>query len=170
MRLHHRSRADRSGEGGRRDRVFVADPSGECARLGKANVTGFRGCSAPDDATLCGDERAVLLLAQADGLRRNAASTRSASEIAGIFLAGRFSWTQIRSLVGRLKLAEVGGRSFAQCRRVLRAERGPHTASRLVFSAKGGRRPRPLVPSGAATARRDRLLLQSVSGFVKAPQ
>jgi hypothetical protein len=65
---------------------------------------------------------------------------------------------------------------------VLWAERGPHTASRLVFSATGGRRPRPLVPlgvarhwlfdggvaCGAATARRDRLPPRSVSGFVAA--
>jgi hypothetical protein len=46
------------------DCVFVADLSAECARLGKANVVGFGGHPAADDAGLRGDELAVFLVAQ----------------------------------------------------------------------------------------------------------
>ena len=54
------------------DRVFVADLAAERAGLGKANVMRFGGRAAADDAGLRGDEFAVLLVAQTDGLRRNA--------------------------------------------------------------------------------------------------
>ena len=56
------------------DGVFVADLAAERARLGKANVVRFGGRAAADDAGLRGDEFAVLLVAQTDGLRRKAAS------------------------------------------------------------------------------------------------
>ena len=55
-----------------RDRVFVADLAAERARLGKADVMGFRGRAAADDARLRGDELAVLFVAQANGLSDNA--------------------------------------------------------------------------------------------------
>ena len=55
-----------------RDRVFVADLSAERARLSKANVMRFGRRAATDNAGLRGDELAVLLVAQTNGLRRNA--------------------------------------------------------------------------------------------------
>ena len=51
------------------NRVFVADLSAERTKLGQAKVMGLRGCSAADYAGLCGDEFAVLLVTQANGLR-----------------------------------------------------------------------------------------------------
>ena len=54
------------------DRVFVADLSAERAGLGKANVMRFGRRPAADNAWLRGDELAVLLVAQTNGLRRNA--------------------------------------------------------------------------------------------------
>ena len=54
------------------NRIFVADLSAERARLGEANVVRFGGSPPADDAGLGGDELAVLLIAQANGLRRNA--------------------------------------------------------------------------------------------------
>ena len=54
------------------DRVFVADLAAERAGLGEANVMRFGWRPAADDAGLRGDELAVLLVAQANGLRRNA--------------------------------------------------------------------------------------------------
>src|SRR5271165_2652988 len=50
------------------DRVLVADFSAERARLGEANMMRLARPPAADDALLCGDELAVLLVAQADGL------------------------------------------------------------------------------------------------------
>ena len=50
------------------DRVFVADLAAERARLGEANVMRFGRRPAADDAGLSGDELAVLLVAQANGL------------------------------------------------------------------------------------------------------
>src|ERR1700677_3413037 len=55
-----------------RDRVFVADLAVKRARLRKANVMRLGGRAAADDAGLRGDEFAVLLVAQTDGLRRRA--------------------------------------------------------------------------------------------------
>src|SRR5271157_4416770 len=57
------------------DGVFVADLSTERARLRETNMMGFRGRSAAHDAGLRGDEFAVLLVAQPNGLRRNATPT-----------------------------------------------------------------------------------------------
>ena len=63
------------------DRVFVADLSAERARLGEANVMRLGRRAAADDAGLSGDELAVLLVAQANGFRRNAtAACASGSE------------------------------------------------------------------------------------------
>ena len=56
------------------DRVFVADLAAERAGLSKANVVRFGGRAAADDAGLRRDEFAVLLVAQTDGLRLEAAS------------------------------------------------------------------------------------------------
>jgi hypothetical protein len=56
------------------DCIFVADLSAECARLGEADVMRFGGRPAADDAGLSCDELAVLLVAQADGFRRNASA------------------------------------------------------------------------------------------------
>ena len=55
-----------------RDGVFVADLAAERVRLSKANVMGFGGRAAADDARLRGDELAVLLVAQTNGLSDNA--------------------------------------------------------------------------------------------------
>ena len=59
-----------------RDRVFVADLAAERAGLGEANVMGFGWRPAANDAGLGGDELAMLLVAQANGLRRNASAWR----------------------------------------------------------------------------------------------
>ena len=56
------------------DRVFVADLAAKCARLREANVMRFGGRTATYDARLRGDESAVLLIAQTNGLRRHAAT------------------------------------------------------------------------------------------------
>jgi hypothetical protein len=58
------------------NRVFVADLAAERARLGEANVMGLGGCAAADDAGLRGDELAVLLVAQTNGLSGNATPPR----------------------------------------------------------------------------------------------
>ena len=55
------------------DGVFVADLAAERARLGKANVMRLARRPAADDAGLGCYIFAVLLVAQANGLRRNAA-------------------------------------------------------------------------------------------------
>ena len=55
-----------------RYRVLVADLAVKRARLCKANVVRFGGRAAADDTGLHNDEFAVLLVTQADGLRRNA--------------------------------------------------------------------------------------------------
>ena len=55
-----------------RDGVFAADLAAERARLSKANVMGFGGRAAADDARLRGDELAVLLVAPTNGLSDNA--------------------------------------------------------------------------------------------------
>jgi hypothetical protein len=54
------------------DGVFVADFSAERTRLGEANVMRLGGRPAADDTGLRGDVLAVLLIAQANGFRRNA--------------------------------------------------------------------------------------------------
>ena len=58
------------------DGVFIADLSAESARLGEANVVSFTGRPAAHNARLQGDELAVLLVAQAYGLRRNRAAAQ----------------------------------------------------------------------------------------------
>lgn len=60
------------------DGEFVADFAAECARLGKANVMRFGRHPAADNARLQGDELAVLFVAEANGLRRNATTARVA--------------------------------------------------------------------------------------------
>jgi hypothetical protein len=60
-----------------RDRVFVADFSTEGAGLGEANVMRLAWRSAADDAGQCGDELAMLPVAQANGLGRHAAMARA---------------------------------------------------------------------------------------------
>ena len=57
-----------------RNCVFVADFSPQRARLGEANVMRFGGRPAANDAGLEGDKLAVLLIAQANGFRRNASA------------------------------------------------------------------------------------------------
>ena len=54
------------------DCVFVADLAAERARLGEANVMRFGRSPTANNAGLRGDELAVLLIAQANGFRRNA--------------------------------------------------------------------------------------------------
>ncbi len=56
------------------DRVFVADLAAECRRLREANVMRFGGPTATYDARQRGDEFAVLLVAQTNGLRRHPAT------------------------------------------------------------------------------------------------
>jgi hypothetical protein len=53
----------------------VADLAVKRARLRKADVVRFSGRAAADDAWLRGDEFAVLLVAQTNGLRRNEAAS-----------------------------------------------------------------------------------------------
>ena len=53
------------------DRVLVADLTIERAGLSKANVVRFGGRAAAYDTGLRGDEFAMLLVAQTDGLRCN---------------------------------------------------------------------------------------------------
>ena len=53
------------------NRIFVADLSPERARLSEANMMCLGGRPAAHDAGLLGDELAVLLVAQANGLRRD---------------------------------------------------------------------------------------------------
>ena len=59
------------------DGVFIADLAAESARLGEANVMRLARRAATDDAWLRGDVLAVLLVAQADGLGRNATVVRA---------------------------------------------------------------------------------------------
>ncbi len=59
------------------DCVFVADLSAERPRLGEANVMRLGGRSAADNAGLRGDELAVLLVARANGSRRNVSAADS---------------------------------------------------------------------------------------------
>src|SRR5271166_7177853 len=58
-----------------RHRVLVADLSTERARLGETNVMRCGRHPAAVDAWLRGDEFAVLLVAQPNGLRHNATTT-----------------------------------------------------------------------------------------------
>src|SRR5271165_4987513 len=60
-----------------RDREFVADLSADRARLHEAKVMRFRGRAAAHHARLRGDEFAVLLVAQTNGLARDAAAANS---------------------------------------------------------------------------------------------
>ena len=55
-----------------RDRVFIADLSAESTGLSKPNVMGLGWRAAAHNARLGRDELTVLLVAQANGLRRNA--------------------------------------------------------------------------------------------------
>jgi hypothetical protein len=82
MKPHCRSRAQRGGAAGRGDRVFVAHLLGERAWLGKANVMRFGRCPAGYNARLCGHELAVVLVALANGLRRNASRPGRMTETA----------------------------------------------------------------------------------------
>ena len=59
-----------------RDGVFVADLAAERARLGEPNVMRLARPSAADNAGLCGDELAVLLVPQPDSLWRHPTMTR----------------------------------------------------------------------------------------------
>src|SRR3984957_13592213 len=70
-----------------RDRVFVADLSAESTGLSKPNVMGLGRRAAAHDARLRPDERTVLLVAQANGLRRNATAP-GASVIRGNWRRG----------------------------------------------------------------------------------
>ncbi len=56
------------------DRILVADLATKGARLREANVMRFGGGTAANDAGLEGDKLAVLLIAQANGFRRNASA------------------------------------------------------------------------------------------------
>src|SRR5271157_3855695 len=91
---------------------FVADLSTERARLRETNVMGFRGCSTADDAWLRGDEFAVLLVAQADGLRCNATAAYGRGARRGCRARG---W-----VFHRRKERLFNRRSESQCRRRLR--------------------------------------------------
>ena len=95
-----------------RDRVFVADLAAERAGLGEANVMRFGWRAAADDAGLCGDELAVLLVAQADGLRRNATAPDVACP-----LPERASAAHLRSGIERLLDCEKCGRSVGRRQR-----------------------------------------------------
>ena len=53
---------------------FVADLAPERTRLGKPKVMRIGGCAATYEARLAGDKLAVILVAQTDGLWRNAAT------------------------------------------------------------------------------------------------
>ena len=64
--------------------VFVAYFSAEGPRLRKAKVMHFGGRAAAYEARLSGDEFAVLLVAQTNGLRRNPTARRG-----GRFKTGR---------------------------------------------------------------------------------
>ena len=55
-----------------RDGVLITDLAAKRARLSKAEMMGFCRASAADEAGLRGDELAVLLVSQANGLGRNA--------------------------------------------------------------------------------------------------
>src|SRR5260370_41592950 len=59
------------------DRVFVADFAVQRARLRKAKVVRLGGCAAAYDARLRGYEFAVLLVAQTNGLPRDAATANN---------------------------------------------------------------------------------------------
>ena len=58
-----------------RDAILVADLAAERARLGEANVMRFARRPAADNAGLRGYELAVLLVAQANGLPRDASAS-----------------------------------------------------------------------------------------------
>ena len=62
-------------EAANRDRELVADLSAQRAGLGKAQMMRFGGRAATDDARVFGDKFAVLLVAQANGLAGDAASS-----------------------------------------------------------------------------------------------
>jgi hypothetical protein len=64
-------------EGADWDCVFVTDLAAERARLSKANVVRFGGRETADNAWLGGDEFAVHLVSQTDGLRLKAATSDS---------------------------------------------------------------------------------------------
>ncbi len=68
-----------------RDREFVADLAVQRARLREAKVMCFGGRAAADDAGLHGDEFAVLLVAQTNGLGCDAAAANN-----GRCRSGRF--------------------------------------------------------------------------------
>ena len=58
-----------------RDCVFIAHLSAESTGLSKPNVMGLGWRAAAHNARLSPDELAVLLVAQADGFRRNATAS-----------------------------------------------------------------------------------------------
>ena len=91
------------------DGVFVADLSAESARLRKANVMHFGGRAAAYDARLSGDEFAVLLVAQTNGLRRNAGDGGN-----GRFKTGRLG--SVEDLALPLRSARLADcESFRRC-------------------------------------------------------
>ena len=127
------------------DRVLVADFSAERARLGEANMMRLARPPAADDARLCGDELAVLLVAQADGLwgQPTTASLPGQDDRRGSRGVGRseerFFGRVLRVLLCRLTQWPVGVGRPSPVDRGRELDRGELSRS----SPRRGRRQRP---------------------------